>query len=483
MSKTTQTLDRTRASADAVAPSPETREQMREDFARERLPESRRRGSGTVLMVLVGIITAFFFTTTGGTYVLTYGAKATFIGLAVAFVVITALTLVTASAASREGLNSDLLTRGCGYGYAGSAVTALIYAATFVIYAALEGQILASAVHQLWALPIDVWYVVVGLIFIPLTWYGMAQLSWTMWLTFPVYLVLIVVAVIKALNRAGGFPSHFWNAAPPHSILGGLGIVGVMAGLAGTVGLNPLEFSDYTRFIAPGRFRRAAFTSVILPYALMFFVAFPLGVFFTLTTGQTNPGVYFVSLLGLGLGVLFAWVTQVRINLTNVYSGSMALSNFVSRTTGWRPSRIVWVAVIAVASVGLMFANILAHLLSFLEWDGIFLLSWVGTVVADLVIVKRLLKLGPPTLEYERSRLWLINPVGPVALIVAVGIGSLLHYGVSNEYISELSAYIAFLVAVVVHVAMAIATKGRYYVKPDLAEPARPAQRIPAGKV
>lgn len=249
--------------------------------------------------------------------------------------------------------------------------------------------------------------------------------------------------------------------------MGGLGIVGVLAGLAGTIGLNPLEFSDYTRFIRPGQFRHAALTAVVLPYALMFFVAFPMGVFFTLITGQTNPGLYFISLLGLGFGVLFAWISQVRINLTNVYSGSMALANFFTRTVGWAPSRIVWVAVVAAASVGLMFANILEHLLAFLEWDGIFLMSWVATVVADLVVVKRLLRIGPERIEYERSRLRLVNPVGPVALVAGVAVGSLLHYGVDDEYVSQLAAFIAFGVAAAVHVLMAVLTKGRYYVRDE----------------
>ena len=354
-------------------------------------------------------------------------------------------------------------------------MTALIYSATFVIYAALEGQILATSIHHLWALPIGVWYVVVGAIFIPLTWYGMTQISATMWVSFPIYLVLIIVAIVTALNRHGGFPAHLFNAAPAHSVGGTLGIVGVLAGLAGTIGLNPLEFSDYARFVKPERFRRTAWLTIVLPYALMFFVAFPMGMFFTLLTGGTNPGIYFVSLLGLGLGVLFAWVTQVRINLTNVYSGSMALSNFVARTTGWTPSRIVWVAVIAAGSIGLMFANILGHLLDFLEWDGIFLMSWVGTVVCDLLIVRRFMHVAPPQIECERSRMWLINPVGPVALIVAVAVGSALHYGVANSYVSDLSAFIAFGIAIVVHALGAQLTHGRFYLRPEVADSAAPA--------
>ena len=463
-----------------ATPAPDERARLREDYVRERLPQTRRRPSGAVLMVFIGIITAFFFPTTGSEYLLSYGAKATWIGLAIGFVLITGLTLITTSAASREGLNSDLLTRGCGYGYSGSAVTALIYSATFVIYAALEGQILASSIHQLWALPIGVWYVVVGAIFIPLTWYGMAQITTTMWVSFPIYLVLIVIAIVTALNRHGGFPTHLFDATPAHSVGGTLGILGVLAGLAGTIGLNPLEFSDYARFVKPERFRRTAWLTIVLPYALMFFVAFPMGIFFTLLTGGLNPGIYFVGLLGLGLGVLFAWVTQVRINLTNVYSGSLALSNFVARTTGWTPSRIVWVGVIAAASIGLMFANILGHLLDFLEWDGIFLMSWVGTVVCDLQIVRRFMHVAPSRIECERSRLWLINPVGPVALVVAVAAGSALHYGVSNDYISDLSAFIAFGIAIVVHALGAQLTRGRFYLRPEVADCPAPAPGTPS---
>src|SRR5579875_3338355 len=415
------------------AATPAERARLREDYVRERLPAARRRSGGAVMMVLVGIITAFFFPTTGGDYLLSYGAAATWVGLAIGFVLITGLTLVTTSAAAREGLNSDLLTRGCGYGYAGSAVTALLYAATFVIYAALEGQILATSIEQVWGFPID--------------------------------LVLLVVALVTALNRHGGFPAQLFDAVPPHAVTGAAGVAGVLGGVAGTIGLNPLEVSDYARFAGPQAPRRRALLTVVLPYALMFFVAFPLGIFFTLITGQTNPGVYFVGLLGLGLGVVFAWVTQVRINLTNVYSGSVALSNVFTRALRWSPSRIVSVAVIAAGSVGLMFANILTHLLSFLEWDGIFLLSWVGTVVCDLLVVRRLMGLVRGRIECDRERLRLINPVGPVALVIAVGIGSALHYAASNAYVKDLAGFIAFGVAVVVHALMARATRGRYYLR------------------
>ncbi|MBV8987559.1 MAG: hypothetical protein JO372_03260 [Solirubrobacterales bacterium] len=335
---------------------------------------------------------------------------------------------------------------------------------------------MASSLHSVWHIPIGILYVAAGLLFIPLTWYGMSQLSWTMWLTFPLYLVLLVVAIVRALDRHGGFPAHFLSAQPHGAVLGALGILGVMAGLAGTIGLNPMEYSDYNRFIRPGQFRTAIVPAIVLPNLLMFFVAFPLGVFFTLLTKDTNPGVYFVGLLGAGLGVLFAWVTQVRINVTNVYSGSLAFANFFSRVFEWSPTRIVWVILTSVASIGLMFGNVLAHLLSFLEWDGIYLLAWVATVVADLLVVKGRLRIGPSRVEYEKHRLYAVNPVGVTALIAGVATGSVIQYAVHNPYIHDLAAYIAFLVAFAVHVAMAVVTGGRYYLRQEVADAGRTTQ-------
>ncbi|GAB3306901.1 hypothetical protein EK0264_06295 [Epidermidibacterium keratini] len=445
----------------------------REDYARSRVPEHARRSTGAVFMVLVGIVTAFFFPTVGGSYLLAYGAAATWIALLVGFLILIALTLVVASAASREGLTAELLTRGCGYGFVGSVLTTLIYAATFVLYTALEGQILATSIDQIWDLPDIVWYIIVGLIFIPLTWYGMTQLTWIMWLTFPIYVILVTIAVVKAINENGGFPTELFTAAPEGSITGILGFLGVMAGLAGTIGLNPMEASDYNRFIAADRFKKVAWKSIVLPYALMFFVAMPLGMFFTLITNEVNPAVYFSSLLGVGLGVLLAWISQVRINLTNVHLGSIALTSAAQRVTKRPPGRMVWVTVVAVLSILLMQADVLGNVLGFLEWNGMFLLAWVGTVIADLLIVRKALGIVRGPIEYREGHIRKFNPVGVTALLAAVLVGSILLYAADGTMLRGLAPYIAFAVAVIVHSVMAVVTKGRFYFSDQTPEPAR----------
>ena len=53
----------------------------------------------------------------------------------------------------------------------------------------------------------------------------------------------------------------------------------------------------------------------------------------------TVPSVLLVCLL---LTVLFVVISQVKINVTNAYAGSIAWSNFFSRLTHSHPGRVVW---------------------------------------------------------------------------------------------------------------------------------------------
>lgn len=166
-----------------------------EDYARTAVPEHAKRGAGSVSTVLFGIVTAFFFPTVGSSYYQAYGASATWIGLAIGFLVLIALVLPVTAVASKQGLTAELITRGCGYGYIGTVLTTLIYAVTFIILAAVEAQILANAAAQLIPfLPVEFWYAFVGLLFIPLTWYGMRLLPVMMWVSLPVYIILVGAA-------------------------------------------------------------------------------------------------------------------------------------------------------------------------------------------------------------------------------------------------------------------------------------------------
>ncbi len=436
-----------------------------DDFASARIPLTERRGHSSIFMILFGIVTAFFFLATGGSYFTNYGAIATWSGLAIGFVVLVGLAFVISRAASQEGITAELITRACGFGYFGTILTSLIYAVTFVFYTAIEGQILADAAAHLIPLPPLVWYIIAGVVFIPLLWKGTTQLTWLMWLTIPIYVILITVAIVRALGLGDGFPTQIFTAEAPGGMAAGVALSGVLAGMAGTIGLNPIEAADYNRYIHPAKFRKSFWISLVLPYALMFFFAMPLGMFFAASTGNSNPASMFVTLLGPLLAVLLAWISQIRINLTNIHLGSIALTSVSNRVRPSAHARKIWTVVICLAAIPLMAIDIVQYILPFLAFNGVFLMAWVGCVVSDLLIVRRMLGIVPRPLVFEQDQVRKINPVGPTALLSAVIVGSVLLFTPGLGSISSFAAYIGFGVAVVMQVLMAKLTNGKFYVK------------------
>src|SRR5699024_9224495 len=96
---------------------------------------------------------------------------------------------------------------------------------------------------------------------------------------------------------------------------------------------------------------------------------------------------------------------------------------------------------------------------------GVFLFAWVGSLYADIYIVKKLLKIGPEKIEFREELLPAWNPVGPIALIVASVIGSALAYGVLGPVLQVTSAFSAGIISFVLHIILAIIKKVKYYYK------------------
>lgn len=439
-----------------------------DDYARTRVPDHAKRGAGAVLSVLVGFVTAFFFVLVGGLFLNKAGAASTWIALGISFVMLIVLTLIVSGTAAREGLTAELLTRGTGFGAAGSVLTTLIYAGTFVIYAGTEGQILARSIDQIWDLPDKIWFVLVALIFLPMAWNGISSMTKILTWTVPIYIGLLAWAIVKAWNINGGAPDGMFSAMPEGAVGGTLGVIAVVSALSGTVGINPFEVADYNRFIRASEFRKKALVSVVLPYALLFFGAMPLGMYFTLITKSADPSIYFIGLIGLLPGVALAWVSQIRVNLTNIHVSSVAFASGSEIVGAKALGRRFWVLAVTAATIALMWFDVLGNLYVFLQWTGIFLLSWVACVVADILIVRGLLKIVVGPIEYRTDHIRRYNPVGIVALLSGTVCASLIWIYSDDPVWNGLSAYLGFVVAFVVHVSMAIITKGRtYFIDPS----------------
>ena len=112
----------------------------------------------------------------------------------------------------------------------------------------------------------------------------------------------------------------------------------------------------------------------------------------------------------------FVIISQLKINVTNAYAGSIAWSNFFSRLTHSHPGRVVWLVFNVTIALMLMELGIFKMLEHALGLYSIVAVSWVSALVADLVINKPL-GLSPPGIEFKRAHLYDINPVGVGAML------------------------------------------------------------------
>src|SRR6185295_440913 len=167
---------------------------------------------------------------------------------------------------------------------------------------------------------------------------------------------------------------------------------------------------------------------------------------------------------------IFVIVCQLKINVTNAYAGSIAWSNFFSRLTHAHPGRVVWLVFNVVLALLLMEIGIFRAIESILVIYANFAAGWIGALTADLVINKPL-GYSPRHIEFKRAHLYDVNPVGVGAMLIAAVVAAFAHVGMLGVLAQAMSSYIAFGVAFVCAPAIAIATRGRFYLAREAQAP------------
>ncbi len=165
--------------------------------------------------------------------------------------------------------------------------------------------------------------------------------------------------------------------------------------------------------------------------------------------------------LALALTGTFVILSQLKINVTNAYAGSIAWSNFFSRLTHSHPGRVVWLVFNVLVALLLMEIGVYKALEQTLALYSNVAIAWVGALVSDLVVNKPL-GLRPPHMEFKRAHLYDINPVGVGAMTIATIVSITAFYGVFGPTAKALSAFVALTVAFVTAPLIAWATGGKY---------------------
>jgi len=458
---------------------------MMEDYSLRYAPSTFRRWSEYVVATAaLGGIAYLADFAIGASIAITYGFTNALVSVLVAAVVIFLTSVPIAYYSARYSIDMDLLTRGAGFGYLGSTITSLIYASFTFIFFALEGSIMAQAINTGFGIPLWLGYLLGSLVIIPLVVFGMTLLSKLQVWTQPIWLILMFAPFVAILiNDPNAFAN--WTHFKGHAKSAGFD--GISMGLGAGIALSLIaqigEQVDYLRFM-PAKTKATARRWWIAVLAggpgwvilgavkqlggafLAFYVASKVGL-----TKAGEPieqylggvGSFLPSAIVVGVAVFFVILSQVKINVTNAYSGSLSWSNFFSRVLHWHPGRVIWVFFNVGIALTLMEVGVFGFLNTVLGFYSNVAIAWIGAVVADLVINKPL-KLSPSYVEFKRAHLYAINPVGFGSMTIASIISILAFYHAFGAALAAYSPFLALGIAMVLSPLLAIATKGKYYI-------------------
>ena len=179
----------------------------------------------------------------------------------------------------------------------------------------------------------------------------------------------------------------------------------------------------------------------------------------------------------LAATVMFVVVSQLKINLTNAYAGSLAWSNFFARLTHSHPGRVVWLAFNVAIALLLMTLDVFSALEKVLGLYSNVAMAWVGALFADLVINKPL-GLSPRGIEFKRAYLYDINPVGLGAMLLAAVLALIAYSGFMGPWAEAFSPLIALFAALLLAPLLAWFTQGRYYLAREAQVVGEPGQQV-----
>ena len=472
-----------------------------EDYALRFTPRSFRKWSEMrVANTAFGAASFLVLEAVGATMLVNAGFINAFWAILVTGLIIFLIGLPISITAARHGLDMDLLTRGASFGYIGSTITSLIYASFTFIFFALEAAIMAYALELAFKIPPAWGYLVCALVVIPLVTHGVTVISKLQAWTQPLWIFMLLLpyafvfieepeALAGLWQYAGvkgndiGFDPHLFGAA----LTVGIALVTQMGEQVDYLRFMPEKTASNTRrwwsgvivggpgWIVPGVLK-------MLGGALLAWLALRNAVPVEKAVDPNQmyligfSHVFDNTALAIAATALFVIISQLKINVTNAYAGSLAWSNFFARLTHSHPGRVVWVVFNTLIALLLMELNVFQALGQVLGLYSNIAISWMAAVVADLVLNKPL-GLSPPGIEFKRSKLYDINPVGVGAMTIASLLSIAAFVGLLGPDIQPFASFVALGSAFLISPLIAWATGGRYYLvhSQENAEPYGPS--------
>jgi purine-cytosine permease-like protein len=458
--------------------------EMLEDYSLRYAPHSYRKWTEfQVANTALGGIAYLADFAIGASLAVTFGFTNAFWAILLAASVIFLTSFPIAYYSAKYSVDMDLITRGSGFGYFGGTVTSLIYASFTFIFFALEGSIMAQGLHLGLGVPLWLGYGVSALMIPPLVVFGMTLLSKMQMWTQPLWLVgMFLPFVVIAISDPAAYSqwTHYGGVAGGNAAFSFVAL-GAGAGIALSLIAQIGEQVDYLRFMptktaeSSRRWWAAVIAAgpgwVVLGALKQLGGAF-LAFYIVGRVGEavaTQPVEQFLAGfdeflpygVAMGIAVFFVVLSQVKINVTNAYSGSLRWTNVFSTVFRWYPGRVYFVFFNVAIALVLMEANMFSFLNSLLGFYSNIAIAWIGAVVADLVINKPLLKTSPSFVEFKRAHLPMFNPIGFGAMGVASAISIAAYFGAFGPTLDAWSPFLALTIAMILSPVLSLLLGGR----------------------
>lgn len=416
-----------------------------------------------------------------------YGFLTAFWAILTASLIIFLTAIPISYHAAKYNIDIDLITRAAGFGYVGSTITSLIYASFSFIFFALEAAIMAQALELYFSLPLFLGYLFSSLVIIPMVFYGVTFINKLQLWTQPIWLSMMVIPFIAVILKEPEAINSFVNftGSVSNSSEFNLYYFGSAVGISLSLIAQISEQVDYLRFMPPlEKTNRLKWWFSMLAagpgWIILGFLKQMGGIFLAgivLLSGlsvyeaKTPIHMYYIGYqyvfenpdIALAVATFFVLVSQIKINVTNAYAGSLAWSNFFSRVTHSHPGRVVWMMFNIAIALLLMELGLFDVLEQVLGLYSNVAIAWIGAITADLVINKPL-GLSPKIIEFKRAHLYAINPVGVGSMSIASVVAIISFVGLFGEIAQSYSSLIAMFLAFVLSPLIAWYTKGKYYI-------------------
>lgn len=412
-----------------------------EDHALQRVPKSERK-SGWMLSWLTMGITSTLVQLLIGSYVTAVAGVGA--GIAAGILVWlfgSTLGWLVGRISFQEGVSSTVVSRFYGFGARGSVIASAIYGFMILGFLALENALLYygtlfafgwqdTTAHRFLI------YGVLTLLWIVLTTFGVNLVMRVSSVLTVVFLALLVFMVWRAGFNSGTTMSTILN----HGVLipgmggGSSRFMTALVTLAGSAGALAMADADYARYAKSSKdVALMAFSGLFVMDILMvlggtiimyggvgptakYLIAHHMATSTTAVSAanamaQNNTGAFFIVLSAV-VGFLLMYAAQVKAQVLNTYSGSLALTNFFDVISSWRPGRFWMVVLGNVIGMAMVAAGILNTINAWLGILGILTTSFCAVMLTDFHWVRR----GKRPLNEQIES---VNVAGVISVIVS----------------------------------------------------------------